>query len=424
MGVCSMRHYIQCMSVFCSHAAGVRRTLHRFGFPLFSAQSDPPVAIASHHVVGLSLEAPMWRLRTACAAVAALLTVAACAAEPAVAALRKRAEEGDASAQYQLAVAFDKGRGVPLNRVESIKWLLKAAENGNADAQNMLGCCYYSGVSVPQDYTEAVKWFRKAAEQGLAAGQRFLGHAYHTARGVPQDYAEAVKWFRKAAEQGDASAQTGLGFAYDHGQGVPQDYAEAIKWYRKAAELGDATAQTNLGYAYETGQGVPRDYAAAVKWYLKAAAQGDVNAQNKLGNAYAKGLGVPKNRAEAAKWQRLAAAQGQTATPGKRSNTLLTAPEKHNKQDCVPAMEVVQHPENYAGQHIVVYGRVTQAVKGMSETDYVLLNGACRCHFPRGAKAYERLRQAINSEVFISGTAVGHHHVTTAADMIDCEITL
>ena len=40
------------------------------------------------------------------------------------------------------------------------------AEQGHASAQYNLGIMYEKGQGVPQDYAEAVKLFRKAAEQG------------------------------------------------------------------------------------------------------------------------------------------------------------------------------------------------------------------------------------------------------------------
>ncbi len=109
------------------------------------------------------------------------------------------------------------------------------AEQGNAAAQYNLGVMYNKGQGVPQDYGEAMKWYRKAAEQGIADAQHSLGVMYAKGRGVPQDYAEAVKWYRKAAEQGYALAQTNLGFMYHLGRGVPQDYSKAHMWFNLAA---------------------------------------------------------------------------------------------------------------------------------------------------------------------------------------------
>ena len=118
----------------------------------------------------------------------------------------------------------------------------KDAESGDATAQFNLGVMYQSGQGVPQDYADAMKWYRLAADQGDEDAQNNLGVMYAKGQGVPQDYAEAVKWYRMAAEQGEAVAQNNLGLMYDEGQGVPQDYAEAYVWFSVAAAGGDAKA--------------------------------------------------------------------------------------------------------------------------------------------------------------------------------------
>ena len=78
------------------------------------------------------------------------------------------------------------------------------------DSQFDHGMMYAYGEGVPIDRVEAVKWFRKAAEQGYVAAQFHLGFMYHRGLGVDRDYAEAMKWYRKAAEQGHAEAQEQL----------------------------------------------------------------------------------------------------------------------------------------------------------------------------------------------------------------------
>jgi len=90
---------------------------------------------------------------------------------------------------------------------EAIRLWRPLAEQGNASAQNNLGVMYDNGRGVPQDDAETVKWYRLAAKQGIARAQSNLGVMYDNGRGVPQDYAEAVKWYRLAAEQGNAKAQ-------------------------------------------------------------------------------------------------------------------------------------------------------------------------------------------------------------------------
>jgi TPR repeat protein len=236
---------------------------------------------------------------------------------------KARAEQGDAKAQFDLAMSYNIGIGVPQDDAESAKWYRKGAEQGDATAQCFLGVFYAQGRGVPQNDTEAAKWYRKAAEQGNAPAQYEFGFCFTEGEGVPQDYAEAAKWYRKAAEQGDARAQYSLGLCYAGGLGVPQDDGEAVKWYRKAVEQGNTGAQFRLGVCYEIGQGVPQDYAEAVKWYRKAAEGGDVTAQFNLGVFYAQGRGVPQNDTEAAKWYRKAAERGDAWAQGNLATCYL-----------------------------------------------------------------------------------------------------
>jgi TPR repeat protein len=154
-----------------------------------------------------------------------------------------------------------------------IKTLRKKAEAGDAKAQFDIGSMYENGSGVKQDYAEAAKWYRRAAERGDARAQYNLGIFHQNGWGVTLDPAEAVKWYRKAAMQGAASAQYNLGFMYFNGQGVPQNYAEAAKWYRKAAEQGDVDATRILGLAYYLGKWVPQDFVQSYFWFSLAASR-------------------------------------------------------------------------------------------------------------------------------------------------------
>ncbi len=109
------------------------------------------------------------------------------------------------------------------------------AENGNASAQYNLGLMYDNGWGVPQDYQGALKWYKLSAEQGNEFAQYNLGNYYAKGQGVPKDYHEAVKLFMLAAEQGHVSAQGNLSVMYANGQGVPKDYVFAYMWANLAA---------------------------------------------------------------------------------------------------------------------------------------------------------------------------------------------
>lgn len=195
---------------------------------------------------------------------------------------RLSAEQGDATAQFNLGSMYEKGEGVPQDYEEAERWLLRSAEQGNSKAKFMLGKMHYYGQGVQKNGKEAVKWFRLAADQGNHHAQNILGLMYKKGEGLPQDYKEAEKWFRLAAYQGFATAQLSLGCMYYNGEGVPQDYEEAAKWLLRSAEQGDATAQSSLGVMYRHGQGVQKNDKEAVKWYRLAADQGIAQAQEAL----------------------------------------------------------------------------------------------------------------------------------------------
>src|SRR5687768_3801590 len=99
---------------------------------------------------------------------------------------KARAEQGDAEAQYNLAVLYDMGIGAPKNYTESGKWYAKAAAQGVAEAQFQLGVRYYEhGKQAKENYVKAFSWFYKAALQGMPEAQYNAGLMYQLGRGVP-----------------------------------------------------------------------------------------------------------------------------------------------------------------------------------------------------------------------------------------------
>ena len=111
------------------------------------------------------------------------------------------------------------------------------AEEGDASAQCNLGVMYEQGRGVAQNYREAMRWFRLAALQGDASAQSNLGVMYYKGQGIAQDYREAMKWYRMAAEQRNAEAQFNLGVMYQDGRGVAQDRVRAHMWFNLAAAI-------------------------------------------------------------------------------------------------------------------------------------------------------------------------------------------
>ena len=75
------------------------------------------------------------------------------------------AAQGHASSQFNIALMYESGMGLPRDLAQALTWLQRAAESGYARAQNNLGVYYAQGKGVPKDDVKAAFWYRKAAEQ-------------------------------------------------------------------------------------------------------------------------------------------------------------------------------------------------------------------------------------------------------------------
>lgn len=121
--------------------------------------------------------------------------------------------------------------------------LVSLAIEGNAEAQFNLGLAYEKGhPEFGQDVGEARKWYVKAADQGYAKAQSNLGRFYEYGLGGSQDQAEAASWYRRAALQGNVEGQFNLARMLALGKGLPLDLVEAHVWAQRAASQGFADA--------------------------------------------------------------------------------------------------------------------------------------------------------------------------------------
>lgn len=243
--------------------------------------------------------------------------------------LQKRAERGEASAQYTLGWCYFNGDGVQRNYNEAAKWYRKAAEQGNARGQSNLGYCYYKGLGVSQGYGEAFKWYRKSAEQGDAVAQSSLAICYYTGNGVTKNHQEAKKWWHRAAAQGDPGAIKYLK-TYFNEQAVPAttSTAKSVNPTPKATTTPRTSVQSKTqstpstpvqskAQSQSSTSVQPRpnnsstskqeDYMTILK---RKAANGDANSQEELGLFYCMGIGVNYNLDEGKRWLQKAARQG------------------------------------------------------------------------------------------------------------------
>jgi clan AA aspartic protease (TIGR02281 family) len=164
----------------------------------------------------------------------------------ALARLKERAESGDAAAQNDLGVNYEKALGVPQDLAKAVRLYKLAADQGYARAAANLGLLHYFGEGVTRDYGEAVRLFRQGATKDDDVAEFMLGTCHANGQGVAQDDRQAARLFKLAADRGNASARNALGQMYEQGRGVPRNHVEALQLYRSAAGQGDATADENL----------------------------------------------------------------------------------------------------------------------------------------------------------------------------------
>ena len=147
---------------------------------------------------------------------------------------------GSACADIQPAV--DTAKNTRAEDEATANALRKSAEEGDASAQYRLGLLYQGGVGVPQNYRKAKGWFEQAAKQGHVGAQADLGTLYLQGAGTPQSAQMAVFWLSQAAEQGDVLSFPKLGWMYAEGRGVRRDSIQAHMWYNLSAAQGEQRA--------------------------------------------------------------------------------------------------------------------------------------------------------------------------------------
>ena len=121
------------------------------------------------------------------------------------------AEEGDANAQYALAVMHLKGEAEHPDPALAFELMEKAARQGHATAMFNVGVALWGGSGTRQDRQQALEWWRKAAAKGEVGAQYNLGLVYYIGKEQPRDLGEAIRWLSAAAAAKHPEAEKLLG---------------------------------------------------------------------------------------------------------------------------------------------------------------------------------------------------------------------
>lgn len=205
-----------------------------------------------------------------------LLISIVCFADNTISELTRKANSGDASAQYRLGKIYNSTKyNQPRDSAKALYWWNIAAKNGNLDAKLILGALYEHGhliekekkdtilyiktlkfPYIKKDIQTAISLYKECAiSDNYPWAQYHLGNIFYNGEEVEQDYKQAVMYYKRAANNNklDKSdrcvAMNRLSICYRYGRGVEPDSLESIHWREQAALNGfiDAMDITGLG---------------------------------------------------------------------------------------------------------------------------------------------------------------------------------
>lgn len=123
--------------------------------------------------------------------------------------------------------------------IKSFEWYLIAAELGDAEAQYQIGLWYEKGYRRKKNIEKAIKWYKKSIEQGYHKAAVCLGKFYLESK----ETENAIRYFEIALELIPAEYENHftelltLGFIYDKGLGIKKDHEKARYYYSEAAKI-------------------------------------------------------------------------------------------------------------------------------------------------------------------------------------------
>jgi len=92
------------------------------------------------------------------------------------------------------------------NSYKKLFFATRAAKKGNPRAQFDLAVMYATGRGVPRNERFAFNWFHKSARHGFVEAKYYMGISFEQGRGVRANAHLARYWFKQAAKAGHSKA--------------------------------------------------------------------------------------------------------------------------------------------------------------------------------------------------------------------------
>ena len=192
--------------------------------------------------------------------------------------LETAANAGHADAIFNLAQAYETGKGVTRDIQMAYKLYSRAADMGNAQAMGRVGIYLCTGCcGFEKNPQKGVDLLNKAADNNdaFAVGWRLSKN---------QKTNEALPYYETAASGNNPIAMYYAGMYLIHGYGgIVKDVIKGVEYLTAAANCNNELALVKLAQMYESGEGVVRDDKKALALYFRAAQEGNLDAMSKAG---------------------------------------------------------------------------------------------------------------------------------------------
>ena len=111
-------------------------------------------------------------------------------------------DEKRSDAMFNLAVIYDNGFGVPVDKTRALFYYEASSSLSNKYAQYNLGWKYYNGESVNKDVIKAFELYKSAADFGHPQAMFNLANMYYSGIGTAKNLKIAYKFFLESRMNG------------------------------------------------------------------------------------------------------------------------------------------------------------------------------------------------------------------------------
>lgn len=242
---------------------------------------------------------------------------------------REDSEDNNANASFIMAKIYARGLSVNTNVDQSISYLTHAAELSHPEAMFNLAVAFELGKGLVKSSTDAFDWYVRSAEAGFIPAQRKVALMYEKGKGTAVDAKHSYEWYKKAAEAGESHAQLKLGAILLQDKVVPKDIEAGLSWIEKSAKQGEVEAQFALATLLWN-----RDVEQSLYWFEQAAENGNNYAMHNLASIYLKGEKVAIDLDKSEYYAKMSVANGQAA-----SEKILLLVEQLRAKNSTPVID-------------------------------------------------------------------------------------